>query len=73
MLWREAIQAASPHPATRRDADGSTWVVYLDGSVDRRRPDGRHRRMRRVRPDAWVDWQPEGTPCAAWRPDEPGG
>ena len=59
MLWRDAVEAAQPRPALRRDADGTEWRCYLDGSLDRAGADGRLRRMPRVRPEAWVDWEAE--------------
>ena len=62
MVWRDAVAAALPRPAIRRDADGTEWRCYLDGSVDRVSEDGRSRRMRRVRPEAWVDWEAEERP-----------
>ena len=59
MVWRDAVDAASPRPAIRRDADGTEWRCYLDGSLDRAGADGRLRRMRRPGPGAWVDWEAE--------------
>ena len=59
MVWRDAVAAASPRPAVRRDADGTEWRCYLDGSVDRISARGRITRMRRSDPGAWVDWEAE--------------
>jgi len=61
MLWRDAVEAAQPRPALRRDADGTEWRCYLDGSLDRVM-DGRSRRTRRVRAETWVDWEAEERP-----------
>lgn len=61
MLWIEAVALASPRPAMRRDGDGVTWIVYLDGSVDRLDARGWLRRMPRADAGAWVDWAPEET------------
>jgi len=62
MLWRDAVAAASPRPAIRHDAGGTEGRCYLDGSLDRASADGRLRRMQRVRPEAWVDWEVEERP-----------
>ena len=59
MIWQAAVQHAAPRPAIRHDADGTEWRCYLDGSVDRVSEDGRSRRMQRVRPEAWGDWEGE--------------
>ena len=62
MTFRDALEAAYPRPAIRRDAGGSTWRCYLDGSLDRVSPAGRCRRVRDVDPATWGDWRPEEDP-----------
>ena len=59
MVWRDAVAAALPRPAIRRDADGTEWRCYLDGLVDRLSKEGRIMRMRRPDLGAWVDWEAE--------------
>ena len=59
MLWRDAVEAAQPRPALRRDADGTEWRCYLDGSVDRISKEGRILRTRRPDPGTWVDCEVE--------------
>ncbi len=62
MIWRDAVEAARPRPAIRRDAQGRTWLCYLDGSLDRVDARGRVRRMPRTQAGAWTDWAPEEAP-----------
>ncbi len=62
MIWQLAVEHAAPRPAIRRDPEGTTWLCYLDGSLDRVDARGRTRRMPRAEAGAWTDWAPEEAP-----------